>query len=77
MDLPYDPLASLQTNGKAFIDLVANTDPAASVPACPDWTMLELGQHQGDVWNFWSSVLSHKITDRGALQTLPNSLLSP
>ncbi len=73
MDLPYDPLDSLQNNGIAFIDLIANTDPDLTVPGCGGWTVLDLAQHQGDVWNFWSNVVSMKITDRGLLQTIADS----
>lgn len=73
MDLSYDPLDTLQTDGIAFIDLIEDNDPTASVPGCPDWTLLDLAQHQGHVWNFWSNVVARNITDRGLLQEIPDS----
>lgn len=70
MDLPYDPIETLQIDGIAFIELVTATDPDAAVQGCPGWTVLDLARHQGDVWNFWSQVVAMKITDRGLLQTI-------
>jgi uncharacterized protein (TIGR03083 family) len=70
MDLPYDPLASLHSDGTAFIGLVAESDPTTSVPACPGWSLADLAYHQGEVWNFWGHVVANGITDRAMLRTI-------
>ena len=70
MDLPYDSLGVLQTNGIAFIDLVRSNDHATQIPSCPDWTVADIADHMADCWTFWSRVVADGITDRGALKTI-------
>lgn len=70
MDLPYDALEVLQTNGITFIDLVSNADPELRISSCPGWTVLDLAYHQGEVWNFWSRIIADGVTDRTALRTI-------
>ncbi|MEP4590676.1 MAG: maleylpyruvate isomerase family mycothiol-dependent enzyme, partial [Ilumatobacter sp.] len=70
MELPYDPLGVLQTNGIAFIDLVRSHDHDVSIPSCPGWTIGSIADHQADVWTFWSRVVADGITGRGALQSI-------
>ncbi len=70
MDLPYDPLGVLQTNGIAFIDLARSHDHDTSIPSCPGWTVGSIADHMADVWTFWSRIVADGITDRGALQSI-------
>ncbi len=73
MQLPYDPVETLQTDGIAFIDLVRNHDPATEIIGCPDWTLLDLAHHQLHVWHFWGSVVSEGVTERSELQDIPDA----
>ncbi|MGB3736801.1 MAG: maleylpyruvate isomerase family mycothiol-dependent enzyme [Ilumatobacter sp.] len=70
MDLPFDPLGVLQTNGIAFIDLVRSNEHDTPIPSCPDWNLGDLADHMADGWTFWSRVVADGITDRGELQTI-------
>ncbi len=70
MELPFDPVGVVQTNGIAFIDLVRSNDHATPVPSCPGWTIGDLADHMADSWTFWSRVVADGITDRGQLQTI-------
>lgn len=70
MDLPYDALEILQTNGVAFIDLVSSADPDLTIASCPGWRVADLAYHQGEVWNFWSRIIAEGITDRTELKSI-------
>jgi uncharacterized protein (TIGR03083 family) len=70
MDLPYDALDVLQTNGVAFIDLVSSADPDLMISACPGWRVSDLANHQAEVWNFWAHIVADGITERTALRAI-------
>ena len=70
MELPYDAVELLQTNGIRFIDIVSSTDRTTSVPSCAGWTIADLAHHQGEVWHFWARVLADGITDRTRLKEI-------
>lgn len=47
--------------------VLAEADPTAPVPACPDWTALDLLWHGAEVHEFWSTVLATRaLTDEDA-----------
>lgn len=70
MELSFDPLGVIQSNGSIFVDIVRSTDHADAIPSCPGWTVGDLADHMADCWNFWSQVVAQGITDRGRLQTI-------
>ena len=70
MELPYDALEVLQTNGITLIDLVREHDHATPLPALPGWTLGDLAHHQGEVWDFWSRVVADRITDLDAIRAM-------
>lgn len=70
MELPFDSLGVLQTNGIAFIDLARSNDHETPIPSCPDWNIGDIADHMADCWTFWSRVIADGITDRGKLQTI-------
>lgn len=41
-----------------FADVLAETEPSAPVPTCPDWTAADLLWHLTEVHAFWARVLS-------------------
>ena len=59
-------LEHLRTNSARFRDVLADCDPAARVPACPDWDAGDLLWHLAGVQWFWASV----IRDRPAAPDL-------
>ena len=73
MELPYDAVETIRTNGVTFIDLVSSNDPATSVPSCPGWNLVDLANHHAGVWHFWSRVVADGLTERGQLKTIEPS----
>jgi uncharacterized protein (TIGR03083 family) len=47
-----------------FVDGLASTDPAARVPSCPDWTVLELTEHLGTVHRWATRLVSERSPAR-------------
>lgn len=57
----------LATEAARFDAVLAEADPAAPVPACPDWTALDLLWHGAEVHEFWSTLLATgALTDEDA-----------
>lgn len=48
----------IATEAARFDAVLAESDPAAPVPACPDWTALDLLWHGAEVHEFWSTLLA-------------------
>ena len=57
MTLP-DFSAFVRSESALFAAALADVDPAARVPACPDWTAADLLWHLGEVQWFWSAVVA-------------------
>jgi uncharacterized protein (TIGR03083 family) len=54
-------LGHLETESRRFRDVLADCDPAARVPSCPDWNAADLLWHLGaEVQDFWAWVVSHR-----------------
>jgi uncharacterized protein (TIGR03083 family) len=47
-----------------FVDALASADPAASVPSCPDWTVLDLTEHLGTVHRWATQLVSQRSPTR-------------
>ena len=60
--LPFEQyLAHLEAESRRFRDVLADCDPAARVPGCPDWDAADLLWHLGgEVQDFWAWVVSHR-----------------
>ncbi len=52
--------AFVRSESQLFVAALADTDPAARVPACPEWTAMDLLWHLGEVQWFWSTVLARR-----------------
>lgn len=50
--------AFVRSESALFAAALADLDPAARVPACPDWTAADLLWHLGEVQWFWSTVVA-------------------
>lgn len=53
-------LEHLRTESARFRDVLADCDPAARVPACPDWDASDLLWHLGEVQWFWAWVIRNR-----------------
>lgn len=52
-----DYLHHLRTESQQFRDVLADCDPAARVPGCPDWDAGDLLWHLAEVQNFWATII--------------------
>lgn len=61
MRLSFDGyLAHIRAESARFADVLADADPAARVPACPDWSATDLLTHLAGVQDFWTHVITHR-----------------
>lgn len=55
-----DLLAAIRTESAAFRSTLADCDPEARVPACPDWNAGDLLWHLAEVQLFWATVVEER-----------------
>ncbi|GHJ46303.1 hypothetical protein Cs7R123_36450 [Catellatospora sp. TT07R-123] len=55
-------LDSLRTDAAAFRTVAAEADLTATVPTCPDWTVLDLVQHLGGVYRWIRGFAGRGVT---------------
>lgn len=65
---PADYLDHIRSESRRFRDVLADCDPAARVPACPDWDAVELLWHLAEVQWFWSRIIQHRPAGPGGLE---------
>jgi uncharacterized protein (TIGR03083 family) len=75
--LRYDPIAVLHEDSTALLDLVDEARPDLAVPGCPGWTLADLTYHVGEVWDFWATVVSERVTDREAIRAVDEPMRPP
>ncbi len=51
-----------------FVDVLAEVDPAAGVPSCPDWTAADLLWHLTEVQWFWGTIVADRLPDPSAAE---------
>jgi uncharacterized protein (TIGR03083 family) len=56
-------LQHIRGESRKFRDTLADCDPAAPVPTCPDWRADDLLWHLGEVQHFWTWIVSHRPKD--------------
>jgi uncharacterized protein (TIGR03083 family) len=55
-------LSHLRAESARFREVLADCDPAARVPSCPDWSAADLLWHLATVQRWWSEVLAARPT---------------
>jgi uncharacterized protein (TIGR03083 family) len=61
--LPFDVyLDHLEAESARFADVLAEADPKAQVPACPDWDAFDLAYHLAQVQHFWTQIVSRRLS---------------
>jgi uncharacterized protein (TIGR03083 family) len=53
-------LRHIQDESQRFRDVLADCDPAARVPSCPDWDAADLLWHLGEVQHFWTWIVTNR-----------------
>jgi uncharacterized protein (TIGR03083 family) len=56
-------LQHIRDESQRFRDILADCDPTAVVPSCPDWRADDLLWHLTEVQTFWSWILQHRPKD--------------
>ncbi|MHA6759611.1 maleylpyruvate isomerase family mycothiol-dependent enzyme [Streptacidiphilus sp. PAMC 29251] len=65
-------LAAVAAEAGLFARVVAQGDPRARVPSCPDWDLSELCRHQGMVHRWMTQVVRTRATQRLGWDELPD-----
>jgi uncharacterized protein (TIGR03083 family) len=58
-----DFLAHLRADSARFADVLADVDPDAPVPSCPEWKAADLLWHLGEVQHFWGTIVHDRLVD--------------
>jgi uncharacterized protein (TIGR03083 family) len=58
--MPPDFLAHLRAESDRFLDVLAETDPSARVPSCPEWAAADLLWHLAEVQWFWATIVEER-----------------
>jgi uncharacterized protein (TIGR03083 family) len=53
-------LEHIRTESQRFRDVLADCDPTAAVPSCPDWRADDLLWHLGEVQHFWTWMVTNR-----------------
>src|SRR4051812_6746668 len=56
-------IEAIETYGERLADAADRAGPAAVVPSCPGWTVVDLVRHAVGVCDFWEAVASGAVTD--------------
>lgn len=57
---PYDLLAALARDGKAFAEVAATTPLTTPVASCPGWSLADLVWHLAEVHHFWRTIVGEQ-----------------
>ncbi|QDP96194.1 maleylpyruvate isomerase family mycothiol-dependent enzyme [Microlunatus elymi] len=68
-----DRLAVIDDEARRFAEVLADADPRARVPTCPDWNAADLLWHLTEVHLFWAGILAGRIRDEEALATIESA----
>ena len=61
--MALDFLAQLRADSARFRAVLADADPSARVPTCPDWDAEDLLWHLAEVQHFWGVIVRDKLDD--------------
>jgi uncharacterized protein (TIGR03083 family) len=60
-----DYLRHLRSDSDRLRTVLADCDPGARVPGCPDWTAADLLGHHGGVLDFWATIVEQRPAGPG------------
>jgi uncharacterized protein (TIGR03083 family) len=68
-----DRIEIIRSEAQRLAEVLAETDPAARCPTCPDWTTTDLLWHLTEVHFFWASVLARKVRAESEIAAVEQS----
>ena len=66
-------LQHIRDESQRFRDVLADCDPAAAVPSCPDWRAADLLWHLGEVQHFWTWTVDAPAQGPGRVHPSPSA----
>ena len=60
--MSLDFLSHLRRESDRFLDVLAEADPSARVPSCPEWAAADLLWHLAEVQWFWATIVEERRT---------------
>ncbi len=66
--MSLDFLPHLRRESDRFLDVLAEADPSARVPSCPEWAAADLLWHLAEVQWFWATIVEERRTDTEGIE---------
>lgn len=66
--MSLDYLPALRRESDRFLDVLAEADPSARVPSCPEWAAADLLWHLAEVQWFWATIVEERRTDTEGIE---------
>lgn len=61
-------LDHIRSDSHRFGEVLSSVDPDGRVPACPDWTAVDLAWHLTEVQWFWGSIVGDRLDSPDAIE---------
>ncbi len=68
-----DRIDVIRAEAERFAAVLADTEPAARCPTCPDWNAADLLWHLVEVHDFWARILAGGVTEGPDVQAIEES----
>lgn len=56
-----DLIAHLERDSAGLLAAARRAEPSAQVPSCPDWNIVDLAWHIGEVHDFWGTIVRDRL----------------
>jgi uncharacterized protein (TIGR03083 family) len=66
--MTLDHLGFVRSESARFAAVLADVDPSAPVPTCPQWTAADLLWHLAEVQLFWGAIVRERLADPEAAE---------
>lgn len=66
--MAVDHLPAFDREAGRFVEVLRIADLDANVPACPDWDVRALAGHLGGVYDFFTTIVAKRLTERDQIR---------
>ena len=67
-------LAEVEASAGTLAAIISDSDPGLPVPACPDWTLRQLGTHVGRVHRWAGEIVSTRTAEGIPMKAAPDGV---